>query len=139
MRYPPRWQPVVLAAAIYANFFTHHFIPDARWLLLAATGLIFRRTWFEFTPFRTARRMHILMGFVLVALFIWFAENIGTFSHAWLYPSQADGWTLVPLSKLSAWLLLMIISFVLVATLHELEHRVIGVPKVGPDRKRLAL
>lgn len=27
---PPRWQLAALAAAIYANFFTHHFIPDLR-------------------------------------------------------------------------------------------------------------
>ncbi len=121
--YPPRWQPVALAGAIYLNFFTHHYLPDARWLLLGATALIFRRTRFVFRPFRTQRRMPILLGFVLVALFIWFAENVGTFSHAWLYPTQAGGWSLVPVSKLSAWLLLMIISFVLVATLHEMEGR----------------
>ena len=66
--------------------------------------------------------MPILLGFVLVALFIWIAENIATFSNAWLYPHQVHGWVLVPLSKLGAWLLLMIISFVLVATLHDMEN-----------------
>ena len=116
--YPPRWQPPLLAGSIYLNFFTHHFMPDLRWLLFAATALIFRRTWFTFTPFREPRRMPILLGFVLVALFIWFAENIGTYSHSWLYPGQESGWTMVPLSKLSAWLLLMIISFVLVSLVH---------------------
>jgi uncharacterized membrane protein YoaT (DUF817 family) len=39
--------------------------------------------------------MPILLGFFLVALFIWLAENIGTFSRAWLYPGQQNGWTLV--------------------------------------------
>lgn len=29
-RYPPRWATVLLAALIYANFFTHHFLPDIR-------------------------------------------------------------------------------------------------------------
>src|SRR5690606_9261613 len=32
-RYPPVWMTVVLAIAIYANFFTHHFMVDLRWLL----------------------------------------------------------------------------------------------------------
>ncbi len=119
--YPPPWQPVALAIAIYINFFSHHFMPDARILLFASTGWIFRRTWFEFTPFRTPRRMPILLGFFLVALFIWFAENIGVYSHSWMYPGRTTGWALVPTSKLGAWLLLMIISFVLVATLHEMD------------------
>ena len=32
--------------------------------------------------------MPLLLGFTLVALFIWFAENIGTFTAAWIYPHQ---------------------------------------------------
>ena len=116
--YPPLWQPPLLATAIYINFFSHHFIPDLRWLLFAATALVFRRTWFVFKPFRAERRMPILLGFLLVAVFIWFAENIGTYSHAWLYPGQSGEWTMVPLAKLSAWLLLMIISSVLVSVVH---------------------
>ncbi|MGH1559463.1 DUF817 family protein [Caulobacter segnis] len=35
--------------------------------------------------------MPMLMGAVLVSLFIWFAENLGTFAGAWIYPSQAKG------------------------------------------------
>lgn len=120
--YPPKWQPVALAVAIYINFFSHHFVPDARLALFALAVLIFRRTWFEYRPFRAPRRMPILLGFVLVALFIWIAENVATFSNAWLYPHQVSGWVLVPLSKLGAWLLLMIISFVLVASLHDMEN-----------------
>ena len=34
--------------------------------------------------------MPLLLGFVLVALFIWFAENIGTFANAWRYPNQSQ-------------------------------------------------
>src|SRR5690606_9428954 len=33
-RYPPLLATAALAAAIYANFFTHHYLPDARWVLL---------------------------------------------------------------------------------------------------------
>lgn len=113
--YPPLWTTVVLAAAIYANFFAHHYLPDIRLGLFALTAVLFLRTWVWFTPHRTPRRMPLLLGFFLVALFIWFAENIATFARAWIYPQQADGWTMVKWQKLGAWLLLMIISFVLVS------------------------
>ena len=52
--------------------------------------------------------------FILVALFIWGAENIGTWSRAWIYPAQAHGWVPVSFAKLGSWYLLMIISVVLV-------------------------
>ena len=119
--YPPRWAPPLLALAIYVNFFAHHCLPDARWLLLAATAAIFWRTFFWFRPFRRYRRMHILLGFLLVALFIWFAENIGTLSQAWIYPSQRHGWSMVPPAKLVSWYLLMIISVVLVSLVNRPE------------------
>lgn len=63
--------------------------------------------------------MPLLLGWFLVALFIWGAENIGTFSRAWLYPGQKDGWHPVSPSKLGAWYLLMIVSFVMVSLLHR--------------------
>lgn len=119
--YPPRWTSWCLAAAIYVNFFAHHWLPDIRLALFAATGLLFWRTRVWFTPFRKPRWMPLLLGWLLVALFIWFAENIATFSRAWIYPSQADGWTLVAPEKLGAWYLLMIISFVLVSLVHRVR------------------
>lgn len=114
-RYPPLWTTALLAAAIYANFFSHHFLPDLRLALFAATALIFARTWVWFTPHRRVYRMPLLLGFLLVSLFIWFAENIATFAHAWVYPHQNGHWTMVRWTKLGAWFLLMIISFVLVS------------------------
>ena len=114
-RHPPFAATVWLAVAIYANFFTHHFLPDLRYVLFAAVALLFGRTWVYFRIRLVHRRMPLLLGFVLVALFIWFAENIGTFTAAWRYPMQHHGWRLVPLSKLGAWLLLMIISYVMVS------------------------
>ncbi len=119
--FPPLRAQALLALAIYVNFFAHHWLWDARYALLAATALVYWRTRFWFRPFRRYRPMHILMGFFLVALFIWFAENIGTLSHAWTYPNQRQGWSMVPLSKLVAWYLLMIISFVLVALVRRPE------------------
>jgi uncharacterized membrane protein YoaT (DUF817 family) len=63
--------------------------------------------------------MPLLVGFLLIALFIWLAENIGTFSRAWIYPDQIGGWVPVSPSKLGAWYLLMIVSFVLVTIVHR--------------------
>src|SRR5215470_556025 len=104
---------------LYVNFFTHHYVADLRLALFAATALLFGRCWIYFKVWRVWRRMPLLLGFLLVALFIWIAENIGTFTAAWMYPHQRHGWALVPSSKLGAWFLLMIISYVLVAMLNR--------------------
>ena len=65
--------------------------------------------------------MPLLLGFVLVSLFIWFAENIGTASRVWLYPNQAAGWSPVSAAKLGSWFLLMIVSYVLVTLVNRPE------------------
>jgi len=117
--HPPLAATIVLAVAIYANFFSHHYMIDLRPLLFAGAVALFGRTWVRFRVRRSAYRMPLLLGFVLVALFIWLAENAGTLSRAWLYPAQRHGWTMVPASKLGAWLLLMIISYVMVSSLHR--------------------
>ena len=117
--YPPLWTTALLAVAIYVNFFSHHFVADIRIVLFAATAVLFLRTVVHFRVFRFRHRMPLLLGFLLVALFIWVAENIGTWSRAWIYPGQADGWTPVSIAKLGAWYLLMIISFVLVTFVHR--------------------
>ncbi|MFC3652059.1 DUF817 domain-containing protein [Dyella humi] len=116
-RHPPFAATAWLAVAIYANFFTHHFLPDARWVLFAVVALLFGRTWVHFRIRHAHRRMPLLLGFLLVATFIWIAENVGTFTAAWRYPMQHHGWRMVPLSKLGSWFLLMIISYVMVSAL----------------------
>jgi uncharacterized membrane protein YoaT (DUF817 family) len=116
--HPPLWTLGLLAAAIYVNFFAHHYLPDARPLLFVVTALLFGRCLVHFKVWRAHRRMPLLAGFGLVALFIWFAENIGSFTAAWVYPSQKAAWHMVSFSKLGAWFLLMIISYALVAALH---------------------
>jgi uncharacterized membrane protein YoaT (DUF817 family) len=130
-RYPPLWGPWLLALLSYANFFTHHFIPDIRWGLFALSVGLYGRVWFQYTPDRKARRMHALMGFALVALFIWFAENIGTFTATWIYPQQAAGWRPVGLAKLGSWYLLMMLSFVLVTLVHRPKFADKPNPKVS--------
>ncbi|HEV7293578.1 MAG TPA: DUF817 domain-containing protein [Devosia sp.] len=122
--YPPVWTTVILAVAVYINFFSHHYIYDFRWVLFGATALLYWRTTMHYRVFRFRHRMPILLAFLLVAIFIWIAENIGTWSRAWIYPGQEDGWSLVSWSKLGSWYLLMLISVVLVTLVHSpREHR----------------
>jgi uncharacterized membrane protein YoaT (DUF817 family) len=124
-RYPRRWLTAIIATLIYINFFSHHYIADARWILVAAIALVYARTAMQFTVFRHRLRMPLLLAFLLVAVFIWLAENIATWSGAWFYPNQVDGWHLVSVSKLGSWFLLMMISVVLVAWVY---------PPRPPDR-----
>jgi uncharacterized membrane protein YoaT (DUF817 family) len=133
-RHPPLWAPSLLALGIYINFFTHHYVRDARLALFAVTAVLFGRCWVHFKVWRVHRRMPLLLGFVLVALFIWLAENIGTFTAAWVYPSQRQSWTLVSTGKLGAWVLLMIISYTLVALLHRPQ----AMASEAPERLRAA-
>lgn len=119
--YPPRWATYALATAIYVNFFAHHWLPDIRILLFLATFWLFRRTKIHFRNWRVHRWMPLLIGFGLVALFIWFAENLATFANAWNYPGQEDGWEMVGLAKLGSWYLLMLISFVLVSLIQPVR------------------
>jgi uncharacterized membrane protein YoaT (DUF817 family) len=118
-RHPPLWAMIGLSIGIYINFFSHHYIADFRLALFAVAALLFGRTTVHFKVWHVHRKMPLLLGFFLVALFIWFAENVGTLTGAWLYPHQMKGWSMVPLTKLGAWLLLMIISYVMIAALNR--------------------
>lgn len=131
--YPPAWVTVVLVTLIYINFFSHHFVPDIRWLLVAASLWIFRRTDVYFRMDVRHRHMSLLLGWFLVALFIWFAENIATYSRIWLYPTQTDGWRPVSVEKLVAWYLLMLLSFVLVSLVNP-PRRLDGQPHFAARR-----
>jgi len=114
IRHPPLRLTLPLAAGIYLNFFAHHFVWDMRLPLMALSVLLFGRTFVYFKVWRVHRRMPLVVGFLLVALFIWIAENIGTASRIWLYPNQHAGWAVVPWGKFGSWYLLMIVSYVLV-------------------------
>lgn len=113
-RHPPLRVTGALSLAIYANFFLHHYWWDARYVLMALVAVAFGRCWVHFRIDRVHRRMPMLLGFTLVALFIWLAENIGTMTRTWLYPNQLDGWHLVGIGKLGSWFMLMIMSYVMV-------------------------
>ncbi len=131
--YPPKWATLLLAVAIYVNFFAHHWTVDIRWGLFAITALLFWRCRVWFRPLAVHRSMPLLVGFGLVALFIWFAENIATFARAWSYPDQNNGWQMVSIAKLGSWYLLMIISFVLVSLVASIRK-----PDPATNRAKIA-
>ncbi|GAB2495879.1 DUF817 domain-containing protein [Nocardiopsis aegyptia] len=105
-----------VAVLIYANFFTHHWLPDVRaWLAVALVAVTWR-TWVHYTVGEARYRMPLSLSFLLIGLFLWVAENVSTLLGAWSYPHQEQAWEMVHVSKLGAWSLLVVVSFVLVAT-----------------------
>jgi uncharacterized membrane protein YoaT (DUF817 family) len=121
---------VLIGAAIYINFFTNYKLPDIRWYLFAAIFWIFRSSYVTFLTNGPTRRMPMLLAFLLIAFFIWFAENAATFLSAWHYPHQHHGWKPVYLQKLSSWFLLVIVSIIIVAELKRAKARQGGKPVV---------
>jgi uncharacterized membrane protein YoaT (DUF817 family) len=111
--YPPFWTTLVLAIAIYVNFFTHHFLPDIRLALFAATLMLFARTRVWFTINTTARWMPLPLAALLTALFLWIAENVGTHTGTWIYAGQ-NPFQRVSFAKIGSWYLLLYVSFVTV-------------------------
>jgi uncharacterized membrane protein YoaT (DUF817 family) len=122
--HPPYWMATSVAALIYANFFTHHYIGDFRWYIAAcALGLYARATvWFR--PLDQDRRMPLLLSFILIGFFLWLAENISTFLGVWRYPNQIGVWSTVHIGKWSSWSLLVIMTFTIVASLKHIKASV---------------
>ena len=119
--YPRRRWTLLLAVAIYVNFFTHHYIYDIRYMLFLAILILYGRTWVSYSINTKVRRMPLVVGFFLIALFIWLAENIGTYTNVWLYPNQTVHWHMVGFHKIGSWLLLMVISFIMIDLLYYIR------------------
>lgn len=117
--FPAYYHLWILAVLIYLNFFTHHFVYDIRYVLFVYIGIIFFKTKVHFQAYQTRRSMPFLVTAFLTALFVWLAENIGTFTRIWLYPNQVDYWQVVPFGKLGSWFLLLILSFALVSIIYR--------------------
>ncbi|CUI84800.1 DUF817 domain-containing protein [Cognatishimia activa] len=111
--YPPFWTTVLLGTAIYVNFFAHHFLPDIRLALFAATVILFIRTRIWFSIGARWYWMPLPLAAFFSSFFLWLAENIGTFTKTWLYSGQSsDQW--VSFAKMGSWYLLLYVSFVTV-------------------------
>ena len=122
--HPPHALAALIAILIYANFFTHHYIGDYRWYRAACALGLYARTTVIFRPLDRDRRMPLLLAFVLIGFFIWLAENIGTFFGVWRYPNQLGAWSAVHVGKWSAWSLLVVMTFTIVANLKHIKARI---------------
>ncbi|MCZ8151048.1 MAG: DUF817 domain-containing protein [Rhodobacteraceae bacterium] len=122
--YPPFSLTILLAVAIYVNFFAHHVLPDIRLALFAATLVLFARTrvWFRITD--RHHWMPMPLAAFLAALALWIAENVGTATGTWLYSGQMPG-QIVSLGKLGSWYLLLYVSF---ATVTVVSRSALGGP-----------
>ena len=56
---------------LYANFLTHHWIPDPAC------------TWVHYTIGAHRYRMPLVLSFALIGFFLWLAENVATYLGAW--------------------------------------------------------
>ncbi len=126
--YPPYWASVVLGAAIYFNFFGHHFLPDMRWVLMAATVLLFWRTRIWFTIGR-AYWMPLPLAAFFSSFFLWIAENVGTRTGTWVY-AGSGGVDWASLNKMGSWYLLLYVSFVTVTLVYR---EALGAPPSTKD------
>jgi uncharacterized membrane protein YoaT (DUF817 family) len=117
---PRGWVSWSLGALIYLNFFTNAVLPDARYPLMLGVLVVYWRTRLEIRLGSNGiHRAPVALLFAGLGALIWVAENIATYFGAWVYPYQTDGWRIVDLSKVSSWMLLVIISFILVQHLKK--------------------
>ncbi len=122
---PSRGVLAAIGILIYANFFTNHYVYDIRYIIFGLLIIIFWKTKFysTLTDKRTFQ-IHPLITTGFMALFVWLAEQVGTFARAWIYPHQATGWHPVAFHMFTSWYLLIIFSFVIISLIYERE----GIP-----------
>lgn len=116
--YPPFWLSIALAVAIYVNFFSHHYLPDIRYALFAATLILFIRTKIWFRVGTSVYWMPLPLAALASSFFLWVAENVGTNTGTWVYAGQSD-FSWVSLSKMGSWYLLLYVSFATVTLVYR--------------------
>ena len=121
--YPSTVFTLLISISIYLNFFSHHYMIDLRWPIIALILFYFHPTKIHYRTLKAYHRMSLVFGWFLVALFIWLAENVATFTNIWLYPNQTNGWQPVSFGKMSSWFLLIALSFILVSFIHKTSIR----------------
>jgi uncharacterized membrane protein YoaT (DUF817 family) len=122
--HPPYWMAVLVALAIYANFFTHHYLGDYRWYIAACILGLYAQTRLSYRAWHHSRTLPLLWVFVLMGFALWLAENISTFFGVWKYPHQLTTWSAVHLGKWSSWSLLIIMTFTIVAQLKHIRQHI---------------
>lgn len=119
---PGKASLLLLGGLIYMNFFTHHYMYDIRYILLAYAGVLLYKTHAHITVGARVFRVHFLAVALCVATCIWIAENVATYAHIWRYPHQILAWRPVHAEKITSWFLLMLVSFTLVIAARKHPH-----------------
>ena len=78
----------------------------------------------EYRAYLLEDRFELKRISLIVAVFIWLAENISTFFHVWSYPNQLGAWAVVHVGKWSSWALLVVMTFTIVANLKHIKARI---------------
>lgn len=110
----PYWRVPLFSGFMYAS--VGSYIARS-WWLFDSISLAIRRCGLcsrypsAFMPISTPTTIR---RWPVLAVFIWIAKNLGTLTRTWIYPSQLNGWAMVPLGKLGSWFLPMTISYVTV-------------------------
>jgi uncharacterized membrane protein YoaT (DUF817 family) len=120
--HPQVWQFYLFGAAVYVNFFTHHYLYDFRYILFAVNFWLFFKCTIYFKNTDEYRYMPMFLSQILCAVFVWIAENVATFSKIWLYPNQVSVWKPVGIDKFGSWLLLLAVSYALVLIVNKPEE-----------------
>lgn len=129
--YPPFWATMLLAVAIYVNFFAHHFLPDIRLGLFVATVVLYLKTSVHFSIGDRNYRMPLPLAALFSSFFLWLAENVGTNTGTWVYAGQSSEFHWVSFAKLGSWYLLLYVSF---ATVTLIYREALGPkPQKAPD------
>ncbi len=116
---------LILCILIYINFFTNHYVYDVRYFLITLVFIFYWKIRVYFTVTEVRRWMPMNLAFLLIAFFVWVAENISTYLGAWKYPDQIHTWNVVSTSKITSWFLMVIISFILVAYLKHFKKDIL--------------
>jgi uncharacterized membrane protein YoaT (DUF817 family) len=115
--YPEAPWIVATCVVICFNFFLNKFWPASRLLITFLVLLVFWKSKVTFVNVEKRWQMPLNLAFFLLGLFVWMAEHICSALGAYQYPYQADGWTWVDPGKLTAWCLLVVVCFAIVASL----------------------
>ena len=102
------WKVVfLLCFFIYLNFFIIHVAAiDFRYSLVVLSAFLLWKMPIRLLIKKSTIRSNMLVLMVVFASVVWCGENIATFSGAWLYIDQLDGWIPVSPHKLISWYLL---------------------------------
>lgn len=113
---------IFMSACIYCNFFTHHYIPDMRYLILGGVFFACINTRIHLKLLDKTFEIHFLAVAFIAAACIWCAENIATYASIWKYPHQTTTWRMVHFEKITSWFLLLLVSFTLVWCIVPRKH-----------------